>query len=471
VGCGSTTGSTAPGATGSQSAAGSGIPSSAPAPAYESNELRIQTSGAGWLGFTSEDATATASNALFYYYWHDIWDAKFPGLTITEDRVKGTNEGTAKTLLEIQSGNPADLIIVNNHLGQLVERGALTNLDAYFAEAGVTDADFLPAMADWAKVDGHWYALPAASYPAEYGLLFLPQTIEAAGLDPANPPKTFAELWDMTQKVTQFNANGDLERIGYDLADYWSYGKFDVPMNMYCGSWTTYDPSTQRLTANAPCHKEFFAFEKKVLDFYGGMDRYKVFRSASGSPWDCADNWYLHTGKILYMVEAWWIGQQMDACDNMPEEWRLAAAPAGDGTEGAWGSTTTTAWLIGIPTGAKSPRLAFDFAKTILWDNGATLGLTGNGATTLDQQQPWAEGVAKNSVDKRTKSGAAGQPMETALKTMLAQAAVGQVATPPSPHYITYIDLLNAAWQEIAYGRQTVDEALDGVQAEIDQVQ
>src|SRR3954469_8950295 len=78
----------------------------------EANHLNIMTNAGSWAGFDKSALNSASSVLAFYKYFHDIWEKKFPGLTLTEQSVKDMSDATSKTLLAVQSKNPADLIPV-----------------------------------------------------------------------------------------------------------------------------------------------------------------------------------------------------------------------------------------------------------------------------------------------------------------------------------------------------------------------
>ena len=199
------------------------------------NDLTVMTNTSILSGLTAKSFDPKNTISSWYGVYHDLWDKQFPKMKINEVQVKDDDAEVTKTLLSVNAGNPPDLIGVHQQLPQLVQRGALENLDKYYNAAGIKPSDFLGPLADYVRYDGHWYGLPGASNPS-YNLFYIPAQLKAAGFDPQNVPKTFDQLFAASQKAVKFTANGDLQRVGYPVDTGLNL------INLYCGKPTTYDP-------------------------------------------------------------------------------------------------------------------------------------------------------------------------------------------------------------------------------------
>ncbi len=260
-------------------------------------------------GFTRASQSTSNTIFQFYHYYHALWAKRFPTLTIKEIDVSSYPDLTTKTILGVNAGNPPDLIATQGQLGQLVARKAVQNLDPYYKLASITPQMFLPGMASWARMQGHWYAMPENSNPSQGELLVVPSFVKAAGWGSAPLPRTWDELWTATQKVTRWDRHGDLVRIGLPVG-----APSMIEQNLFCGSFAVYDPATTTFHVTSPCIKAYFRFEKRLLAFYGGVTRYTKFISGDPGVWSCSPKAYLATGRILFTIDAYWSGDQMDQC-------------------------------------------------------------------------------------------------------------------------------------------------------------
>lgn len=437
--------------------------------------LTIMTNANMMAGLTPQ--TMTSNNlgtiASWYYYYGALWHKQFPNVKIHEIFLPGANGSSVmqleatKTILSVNAGDPPDLVGTDNYLGLLVARHALMNLDSFYKKAGITASYFLPGVAAAAQVNGHWYAMPGASGPSRSDLLYIPALVKAAGWNPANIPTTWNALWTATQKVTKFDSKGNLIRIGIPV-DAGTTGTDEA--NLFCGYFATYDRTTGRFHANLPCIKNYFRYEQRLLTFYGGVAKYSKFISGDPSVWSCSKKAYLPTGKTIFAIDAYWSGGQMDTCYNV--KWALGWAPTQHGTAAERKAVDVTAWNMAIPRGAKNAQLAFDFIMFTNWEHGYLAGPTTNGYVKADQGAQWAHYFDQTEAKIRAKNGYPGNPMADALsKVVIPESKVGQVGLPPDVANSYFQDQLTRAWQQIEYGRATVDQALDQVQQLVDNQQ
>jgi ABC-type glycerol-3-phosphate transport system substrate-binding protein len=237
----------------------------------DSNTLTVMTNANILSGLTSASLKDKSTISSWYAIYHKLWEKQFPKMKIKEIKIGAANGSdtdtieVTKTLLGVNAGNPTDLIGIHGQLPELVKRGAVENLDKYYKAAGIKPSYFLKPLSDYVRYNGHWYGMPGASNPTTGTILYIPDKVRAAGIDPQHLPDTFSELWDATKKVTRFGPNGQIERIGLPVDTSLNF------INFYCGRQTTYDPKSDTFHADAPCVKDYLTYNKRLLDFYGGV--------------------------------------------------------------------------------------------------------------------------------------------------------------------------------------------------------
>ena len=129
---------------------------------------------------------------------------------------------TAEALLTaVAGGTPPDA--VSHPSGQYLDyyaRGVLLPVSDLIAVSTIIrKEDFLEGS--WNN--GFWedihYGIPANEGFLRYGLNYNAQLVEAAGLDPDEPPTTWEECLEWHEKLTEFDSAGNLIRIGLDPYD------------------------------------------------------------------------------------------------------------------------------------------------------------------------------------------------------------------------------------------------------------
>jgi ABC-type glycerol-3-phosphate transport system substrate-binding protein len=116
------------------------------------------------------------------------------------------SEQAQKLTTGLATGAMPDVSMLGNDVvAQYQAQGALLPLDEYMKQwsqdEGVADVskDYWPGDELYYKLDGHWYASPVAE---ETRLLYYRTDLfKQAGLDPSNPPKTWAEVAAAAQKL------------------------------------------------------------------------------------------------------------------------------------------------------------------------------------------------------------------------------------------------------------------------------
>ena len=421
-----------------------------------SNTLTVMTNSSILAGLTPASLKEKSTISSWYRIYNKQWKKEFPDLKIKEVKVADDEAEVTKTLLAVNAGNPPDLIGVHGQLPQLVKRGAVENLDKYYEAAGIKPEYFLKPFAEYLRYDGHWYGLPGSSNPTTGTILYVPNLVQAAGVDPEHMPKTWDQLWDATQKVTKFDAKGNIERIGLpvDASLTW--------VNLYCGRQVTYDQATNTFHANDPCVKDYFRFNKRLVDFYGGIQKYQKFISGDQTVWSCSPKAYIPTGKVLFSLDAYWSGAQMDTCYDVA--WKLSDPPTPTGKASEWAALQPTAWVMAIPRGARNPQLAFDFVKFTVWENGNLLGPTTNGYVRPEQAESWGKHLIDYQAQIRKQKGYEGNPMAEAMALVTRGAELGRAIYPKDASATYFSEQLVRAWEQVAFGRASVDSALDHTQ-------
>ncbi len=158
----------------------------------------------------------------FWNYWDgkngeviqslvDRYNSEHPEVEITNVFV-GWSELLPKLQLAVAGGDAPDLAAADMAwMPYLANSGALTPLNSYIEASGTDVTDFYPALMDVNTYGDQTFGLPVSTNNLE--LFINSDLFQAAGLDPASPPKTWAELKDAAVQC----ANPDQGVVGMEL--------------------------------------------------------------------------------------------------------------------------------------------------------------------------------------------------------------------------------------------------------------
>jgi multiple sugar transport system substrate-binding protein len=122
-------------------------------------------------------------------------------------------QASEKLLASIAGGEPPDVAYFDRFLvASWAARDALTDITDLAERDNVNQSDFLTRCWDEAVYCGKLYAL--ATGTDARNLYYNTTHFEEAGLDPANPPKTWAEMDAMHEALTKGDASAGYERLG-----------------------------------------------------------------------------------------------------------------------------------------------------------------------------------------------------------------------------------------------------------------
>ncbi len=176
---------------------------------------------------------ATAANAQVIKHWQhhhesrtpmlesiaEAFEAEHPGVTIVFEAIP-YDAYFDKLLTALASGTGPDVFQIPMGFGiEMSRSGMLTPVP----ETVFTTEEIEEAFLDWTisqfKYDGKYYGLPT---DVQTLVLFVNDTmLEEAGVDPANPPKTWSELLEQARKVTKRDSAGRMIQGGLDTRYMW----------------------------------------------------------------------------------------------------------------------------------------------------------------------------------------------------------------------------------------------------------
>jgi ABC-type glycerol-3-phosphate transport system substrate-binding protein len=132
-----------------------------------------------------------------------------------------------KLLASIAGGSPPDIVTVWEFmLTTMGESGAFFPLEDYVTSAGLTRDSYLPNLYDYGTYGKHRWGVPSAMNAL--AIFYNTKLVRDAGLDPAQYPKTMAELAEWAKKLTLYDERGIMRQLGFSPSAtpvyFWNFG-------------------------------------------------------------------------------------------------------------------------------------------------------------------------------------------------------------------------------------------------------
>lgn len=142
-----------------------------------------------------------------------LFEEQNPGVTL---KIYTQYPDMAAVMAAISSGTPPDIVSDVPYL-ELIVRGVCLPLDDQIAASSVVSLDDEDIRKDHWEVfawDGKHYGVPAVDTAGRQGMGYNLTLVEAAGLDTATLPRSWDEVFDWHQKITTYDAAGNLQILG-----------------------------------------------------------------------------------------------------------------------------------------------------------------------------------------------------------------------------------------------------------------
>ncbi len=316
-----------------------------------------------WTGFEAEAMRAVV----------DDFNASQDRIFVKMLSVSGVDQ---KLLLSTAGGNPPDVAGVWTHtVPVFAEKGALTPLDGYLRETGITEADYIPSIWECCRHRGFSWALP--STPASVALHWNKRLFEEAGLDPEKPPTTITELEAMAEQLTivELKRDGETVRVRFPELTIAERGAKDFKIiqlghspkvpGMFVelwGYWFGGDlwDGDRQVTATNKKNIEAFNWFAGYSQKYGRRNL-DTFGASFGNAASAQDPFL--SGQVAMVLQGVWMFNFIDQfAPGM--RWGAAAFPSALPAGSAPVAIIESDVLV-IPRGADHPDEAFEFIRYV----------------------------------------------------------------------------------------------------------
>ncbi len=258
-----------------------------------------------------------------------------------------------KLMAAIAGGIPPDVVTVWDWmLPTMGEAGCFFPLNEYLAAEGTGPDDYLPNIWEYGMFGDSKYGVPTA---LNVWMLFYNRRLLAeAGYDESNLPSTIDELRTAAQKLTVYDENGKLQRIGFIPQIQYGY------MWMWNFGGQLYDPKTRKFVFNSPENRRAMEWIRSFYKEYG-IDTYRRFEAAFGE-YDSPNNPF-YKEKLAIREDGQW---QLAFVQKHAPDMEYGLIPFVSGVEGKKSMSAVTGSFWVIPTGCKHPDQAWEFLSWLI---------------------------------------------------------------------------------------------------------
>ncbi len=359
-----------------------------------------------------------------YQPWGDIW---------------------TKSLAAVTAGNPPNIVVQDiNTVRQRADANQATNLQEYLdAEEETLSERFYPQLWDTVLYEEEAYGLP---FNTDTQVLFYNKDLfEEVGLDPEQPPTTWAELEEMGREL-DIQDGDNWERFGfYPL---WNMGADVWALNADGG--TSWFDEEGNPAINTPEKVDALEWILKHQEYYGA-DNINAYEAEFGS--GVTDPFI--SGLIAMRGQN--INYYTNLRENAPEDFNFGVAPLPEYEEGtgpwSWGG----GFVLEIPYGAEYPEESYEFMKYLT----STEVQERFGANSFDIM---ANMEANENLVNHPDLDETGQMIYELAHSNLEHTVITPVPlTAPD-----FIPLVNGQIDEALLGNKSAQEALDDAQASVE---
>jgi multiple sugar transport system substrate-binding protein len=248
------------------------------------------------------------------------------------------------------AGNQPDVATTNyGRIRPGVADGQFAPLDELMPAEAFTDIK--DNVKSFVTVDGQVFGYPMLVEPSTV-LYYRTDLARAAGLDPANPPKTWAELVDWSRKLTAGKVKGmTMASVAADLG--WS--SWGLQYNA-CGHLPISDDWSKG-AATDPCYAE-------LLNLYRTLYQEKLMPQQPKVPYPDAAPY--GQGEVAMMANgSWAIGQIKNSFPKLIDKTAVAPFPSLDG-DAAKTTATLGGWTLTVDSKSKSAKASGEFVNWLL---------------------------------------------------------------------------------------------------------
>lgn len=319
-----------------------------------------------WYSHTNEEGKAFEETIKAFNESQDKYEVE--GLSVMDKQ---------KIIVALAGSDAPDVVEVSNQdIISYANSGLVESISDMAAADGYDLTSIYSAQAlDSNTLDDVVYGVPFASQIIQ--MFYNKDILEEIGY--SEPPKTMEELYEMAEKATEVDADGNITRLGYPLFPLASARQELI--YAFGGRWWSEDGQT--LTPDDPLILDSLNMNMKFREKYG-VEKVQAF-VASANTNRYTENDMFFAGKQLFRFDGPWLATM--AADWGPDvNYGVALIPGTEANPDLLGSSRYETNSLGIPVVANNKEGAWEFAKFFTNSEATkeTLMEIGNLPTTLE---------------------------------------------------------------------------------------
>ncbi|HET7560142.1 MAG TPA: ABC transporter substrate-binding protein [Limnochordia bacterium] len=244
-------------------------------------------------------------------------------------------------------GSPPDIIGSWNHrTGPFAYKGLIQPIEPLAKASGLDLSVLIPNFRELSRYNGQLYQVPAL--PSVITLMWNKQVFSQAGLDPETPPAAWADLDAYDKKITQIQADGQIQRVGFSpfFPNWWPY------LWGWLDGGSLWDGDNNAVTADNPQVVAGYRYIRDLIQRHS-----QGSAAAFRSKWGDYMNPFID-GKLGLILMGSWVPTQIASAKDL--SYGVAPIPAGPDGE-PFSLLESDTWAIAA--GAKHPAEAMQFLK------------------------------------------------------------------------------------------------------------
>jgi multiple sugar transport system substrate-binding protein len=316
-------------------------------------------------------------------YWHihtgneaAAEDKLIAAYNASQDKyeVVGLSMNDQQKLIVAMSGDEGPDVIFssNSNLTTYYYNGLLHNLQEYFDRDSVDLAQWTDKALEACTFNGDLYAVPESGGSA-IQMYYNIDLLEAAGY--SEPPKTMEELYEMAEKITTVDENGDIDVLGYPLFPFASARQELI--YAFGGRWWDDDGN---LTPQSQGVIDSLNMNLKFREKYGIEQVQAFIGTANTNRYTEQDMFFI--GKQAFRFDGTWLPTMIK--ENNPDlNYGITLIPGTQAHPELRGVSRYEAGTLTMPVNAANQEGAWDFIKWVGSKEGSKILNVGRGVVPV----------------------------------------------------------------------------------------